>query len=326
MKREIDLTDESIFSAHHHSISIPKIVHRIPWNKKSQLWNLRTHKPYENNQNVKFYLSQELEDGDELRNDFQVFTGTVLTFNQTNRNGTLFTDSSEWFNDISWDNGTNTSYITRSISQTSVEFFDSTDNSLYVYQTLPSGVKFPNSHDTGIEEYYNFPTGRRRRIIENRIKKLHTYPRGKIRCTHCQSLTRVKPWLKNNMCPECANRYYKTYHKYKIEHHNGWMTRTERRRKELITSRKIIAGIPWNDFYDERLSIHYKIQKEINDGWHFGDKIVVKYRGFDYNRPGVNPWQPNGRIPQDYDEYFDNLTWKDALDNWLTLGKSLLQE
>ena len=32
------------------------------------------------------------------------------------------------------------------------------------------------------------------------------------------------------------------------------------------------------------------------------------------------------RMKQDYDEYFDNLTWKDALDNWLTLGKSLLQE
>ena len=95
MKREIDLTDESIFSTHHHSISFPEIVHRIPWNKKSQLWNLRTHKPYENNQNVKFYLSQELEDGVEIRNDFQVFTETVSTFNQTNRNGNLFTDSSE---------------------------------------------------------------------------------------------------------------------------------------------------------------------------------------------------------------------------------------
>ena len=331
MKREIDLTDDSIFSSHQNSFTVHEIVHRVPWNKNSKLWNRRDHRQENNDDHVvQFYLTQELEESDEIRSDFQLFTGTVSTVNHTNRNGALFTDGLNWISDVNWDTGTNTSYITRSASQTTLELFDELENSFYVYQTVPSddaNVKLIEAQNEKTDEYENFPTGRRQGIIKNRKKKVRRYyVSGRVRCKYCRALIKIKPWSKHVLCPDCFKSYYSKDKKNEIERHNGWMTRSQRRKKELITSRKIFQGIPWNDLYDKRVSMHYKVQKEIPGGSHFGDKIVVKYRGIDDERPGSNPWQPNGRIPQDYDEFFDNLSWKDVLNNRLNPDKSLLQE
>lgn len=324
MKRSIDLTDDSIFSSRPVSFRNDNVIPRVPWNKKSKLFNRKKHRLEKRPETiVRYYLTEDLDDldNDEIRADFQSYTTTLTTFNQINRNNSLIWDNT--ISESDWISLNQTSSST-AFDVVESEFFDTMDGTSYEYRiTIPNKIR---PSDIGkIISRDEFPTGKKKEIANKRQMRNLIDQTTKPQCYYCYSFVKQKPWQKKTICRSCLDKGLGRDRTKLINIHDGWLTRSQRTRSIYLKERSYL--IPWREYYDQTESMHDKIQKEMNDiAWRYNAMIVVKRRGMNDDRRGANPWQPNGRIPQDYDEFFDNLSWKDVLDNWLKTGKSLLQE
>ena len=63
-------------------------------------------------------------------------------------------------------------------------------------------------------------------------------------------------------------------------------------------------------YYEEQQSVLFA--KRIF-GNRYDNHVVVKYKGRESTFMRERPWQPKGRVRQDYDQFFDDLKWQDML-------------
>ena len=63
-------------------------------------------------------------------------------------------------------------------------------------------------------------------------------------------------------------------------------------------------------YYEEQQSVLFAKR---SFGNRYDNHVVVKYKGRESTFMRERPWQPKGRVRQDYDQFFDDLKWQDML-------------
>ena len=134
-----------------------------------------------------------------------------------------------------------------------------------------------------------FPTGNKNKIINSRFKFTKKHSSLIHKCSICGTKYVSYGTVSSHNC-------------YKLMNNNrNILSKLKRNKKVKLenTYNSYHGYIPWRDslwsyFYNTKPAKY------------------VYYKGMTLRRRS-EPWQPNGRIPQDYDELFDSLNWREML-------------
>ena len=124
-----------------------------------------------------------------------------------------------------------------------------------------------------------------------------------VKCIHCGKIVHLTEKQKSRLCRECNRSEY--------------LDKSLRKFKKLINKR---------DYYDNNRYNHVKLVR-VNDRSRFDRKPftnwwvrpvsrikerAVRYKDQTYRGRG-RAWQPKGRVPQEYDDMFERLDWRELL-------------
>lgn len=244
---------------------------------------------------------------------------------------TTMTDRIEWNSfDINNDDDNFSSFST-SITDSSTRIFHSLNNTsawmdysgLYIEYGADGFISY-NMHDK--EKLVDFPLGHRDYIISHR-KPIENKPRFVTKqkfCNMCKSKIPRTPWsyttsFSRALCIDCKEKDEREFEK-------TWRDKTIKINKPLfkqkggyvpclsrnIPMEKLEKRIPkryieWHEMYMPKYI--YDVFDRTDSG--IRSKAVF-YKGKELRRR-EEPWQPKGRIPQEYDSWFNNTDWHDML-------------
>ena len=177
-----------------------------------------------------------------------------------------------------------------------------TNRNFRIRYTENDYVEFINSGSCTQKLYYTqtkitpsnsmvFPTGNKNKIINSRFKftKKHS------------SLI--------HKCSICGTKYisYGT-----VNSHNCYTLMSGKNKRNILSKLKRSKKVKLDNTYN---SYHGYIPWRgslWSNFYNTKNKNYVYHKGMTLGRR-AEPWQPNGRIPQDYDELFDSLNWREML-------------
>lgn len=295
MKREVDLTENNDFSSNNnHYFSTKK---RVPWRNEWKEYNKSNYiitytDTFDIIDNISFNDGRSIMIEDI---DYDNGVGAVISVsNNGNRTNSTIVDIYDYYDGVS------DSY---SISSSSL----STNKSRYsiTYNTMPTTRQFiGRAKDL-----------RNNHTMINMVNKTKNKYRKKY-CSNCNKRVNASPWNKSSyyICEKCKDkglkenpsRIRKPSSFYEISvpipcissdienvHHN-----------ESIRKRP-----PWRfNLLDQSSWISLKRVKPTHP-------IGTVYYKNKKLRTREEPWQPNGRVRQEYDDFYDQIEWRNLIAN-----------
>ena len=263
-------------------------------------------------------------------------------------NGSGYSDINYYsYNNSNWSSISTDNNIT--FSYTDTDIVDIDFNTTYPHNMMNTYTYKISNKNTSKNEI--FPIGRRDEINKNRkreikVSKYHDYI-VKSNCYICNKPISKAPWNydKNTFkfsCIEC-DRDDGFIYKNKSLTKRWYQSDKYNRRGGLILftndkynfsdvpcisnniEHEYVEDYPHNfNILDEYSIPLYKNSryKEVDIDEPPYEKLVLKhalyYRGMKI-RNGRDPLQPKGRVPQEYDDLFDNIKWRDSLNKRLEM-------
>ena len=311
MRAEIDLTPDRDFSEFYKNNGLYKKTYKhksIPWRDKKDPpgWiymndNIIEYTGFDNRLIAELSEDQDLE------------------------SFTVFGDMN--FNNTSWSMNTFSSYSNSSTQKYSYLFYNKKSSSVEVETS----------------EIMDFPTGNRKEIISKRKYKTRKIAMVKRSCKYCKKMFVEKPWRNSSETSFCSDkceelyknslRYTKAKKTPKLELWRQYDENPANNSLRYFTMKRCNALCISSEYQDEESS--HKYYKELP--WSYFDTyegknmrhtwpLYVQAKSLSYNvlikalyykgkHVPINgeKLQPKGRVPQEYDDIFDKLDWRELL-------------
>lgn len=305
MRSDIDLTPDREFSDFNknNGIYAKDYTHKsIPWRKKKK----------EN----RFYVSDGV-------------TYISSTNIELNNNYNDILDDFQ-LHGIIMNNSTSTTTYTWNISTTDSMTTSSNKSKYVVYKTESTEESVKR------REITNFPTGRRKDIIRNRQYSYVVDKNVDKFCSQCGLAYKDAPWRKHskfNLCSDRCLAKYVTSTRYKkaktvkksnlfdAKRHVQFKNNRDRIEYIYNKSRRSYGKtyfhkeLPWDytDTYEGRFDNSWSLYRRKTSLIRTAVLSKALYYKGKETRMHTDKFQPDGRVPQEYDEIFDNLDWRELL-------------
>lgn len=191
-----------------------------------------------------------------------------------------------------------------------------------------------------------FPLGHKRDIIENRAIEFNTpkyashHIKHSYRCKNCGTKVSRTPWHDsfNCICDTCKEKEDRLDREFMFERHKVFKKKSGKKcqigRRDLVFDDQKFASVPCLSRRiptEKKERIFPKRYNVLDTPYHVDRgrlynmlldmrqdvkvpmrKRSVFYKGRELQRR-EEPWQPNGRVRQDYDRIFEDTDWRDML-------------
>ena len=320
MKESIDLTEHRDFRGDGTKSPVVYPHKKLPWKKTTGDFDLAEIRSNISSRRVN---SITIDGSEDLVWNISSIDWTDSF--QSNEDQTLDQLSSTFRLRRSRFNNRTSSTLSNMVNTVTYNWVDT--STLYMYDGETLTIRTEN------EKYEDFPTGKRDYIKSHRAIKTvrpRKYYKRPCVCSNCKNKIPRTPWNDDTskwhpLCETCKEKEKKSFNKkdrwstdnlgkhsltrsYKI-HQHGMVPCLSRN----LPMEKVEKDIPkryieWRDMYTRDFIYDFFEQKRPESM----RRKAVYYKGRNVQRR-EEPWQPKGRIRQDYDSMFNNTDWRDML-------------
>lgn len=300
MKESIDLTENRAFRNNTQNLLNKKSYQRkrTPWKKA---------KPDE---------LAESSSGYELSSTLYTSTNSSTWIDNS-------TSIDDWFgyNDLSLSSTTNTINLSW---LNSPYLRDNSSMSNFLVKYYGNGSITISSSES-YTDFSVFPTGRRDHVKLHRLPENNKKYQTEFKKCRCGEKISKAPWNDKYKCKQCVEKEEaQKESKYKeMSFMHEYFKKKNRYCSDVIPVPCLSRDIPMQE--------EKKIPKRYKEWDYYNDEFISEYiydlfgRNKDRRRKKCvyykgrelqireEPWQPKGRVPQEYDELFDSTDWRDML-------------